>query len=143
MSGESAEHERGITVARDALRAAMREDWPAMTTAVESLSGSQALIVAITAWCDTLLAHHPDGFPRGGQPVRVAWMDKNAGQVQHAEDVPMPVRWAGQVLAARAAMDEDGFWALMNAPSDGLDFGTCVSALVASVAQTLEAITRA
>jgi hypothetical protein len=40
-------------------------------------------------------------------------------------------------------MDEEAFWALLEAPGDGADLGSCVSALVQSVAMTLaEPVTR-
>lgn len=138
-----AERQRGIALATDALHAAMREDWPAMRDAVTALSGSEALIVAITAWCDTLLGCHPDGPRSDGRLVQVCWLQDGKGPVQHAEEVPPPARWAGQVIAARAALDEDAFWALMDAPAEGTDLGSCVIALVQSVAMTLEAITSA
>jgi hypothetical protein len=139
----SPEYRRGVRLGTEALHAAMREDWDAMKAALEAMSGSEALIVAIVAWCDTLLARHPDGPHAGDRPVQVGWLEDGKGRVQHAEDVPPPARWAGQVIAARAALDEDAFYALLGAPAEGADLGSCVIALVQSVAMTLGAASHA
>lgn len=139
----SPEYQRGIRLGTEALHAAMREDWDAMKAALEALSGSDALVVAIMAWCDTLLALHPDGPWSGDRPVRVAWLEDGKGPVQHAEDVPPAARWAGQVVAARAALDEDAFCALLGAPAEGADLGSCVVALVMSAAMTMGAASHA
>jgi hypothetical protein len=133
----SPEYKRGVRLGAEALHAAMREDWGAVKAALDAMSGSHALIVAIMAWCDTLLVRHPDGQCAGGHPVQVTWQEHGEGPLQHAEDVPPPARWAGQVIAARAALDEEAFYALLAAPAEGADLGSCVIALVQSVAMTL------
>jgi len=139
---EDADRERGIALATEALHAAMREDWPAMAETVTALSGSHALIWAVMAWCDTLIARWPGGLEAAGQPVLLGWLEDGRGPVQSAQDVPAPARWAGQVTAARAALDQDAFFALLRAPAEGSDLGDCVQALVTSAALAVQEAVR-
>jgi hypothetical protein len=137
--------EAALSLAAEALHAAQRENWPAATTAVKRISdehGGGGLALAIVGWCDTLIAKHPalkDG--RSDGLVGLAWTEAERGGLQFADDVPPQTRWAGQVLMARAMLDQSGFDALMLAlPDDGWKIGEYVGALLHSVALTLNRI---
>ena len=137
------ERERGISLAADALQAAMAEDYGRAKTAIVAINdelGGEGLTLAIVAWSDTLVAQYrkATGTPDDA-PVRMAWQDADTGDISATgNDVSPEVRWAGQVVAARAALDKAGFNALLrNLPRDGWAIGGYVSALLNSVSLTL------
>jgi hypothetical protein len=68
--------------------------------------------VAVT-WCDYILERTPEYQP--GEPVHLVWEEVATGTIRHAEEAPPMVRWAGQVLAARAADDQANAWAIFSA----------------------------
>jgi hypothetical protein len=129
MAETAADRARVLALATEALHAASAEDWPAACTAIQAISGG-GLLTAIMAWCDTLIGRHPGMAGSRDTPVQVRWQLDSAGPLQHA-------RWAGQVIAARAAMDEAAFMALIRVPAEGEELGAYVSALLQSVAMTL------
>lgn len=137
-----------ITRARElttgALHAAMREDWPAASQAMQALAsetGSTGVTWALLRFCDTILGAQqrmrglPDGTWEGGAAVK--WFNTEDGTVGHAGQVPDSVRWAGQLVAAKAARDEGMFRALLGAmPGDDAGRGRYVGALLQSCAIT-------
>ena len=129
---------RAMRLAGDALRCALVDDWTLATRTVQRISdecGSAGVARAILGWSDTLIARTPGLH---GNAVRLAFMNADSGEVGGADDVPEEVRWAGRVLAARAADDEDAWNALMDAlPDDPAATGRHVARLLHLVALNL------
>lgn len=139
LEPDDPERERGIRLATDALQAAISQDWDAVKAAMSAMNGSMALVYAVVAWADWVLAAR-----NGGQvaPVTdvigISWLNTDTGDIETADEVPPEVRWAGQVIAARSAMDEDGFMALLHAPAPGTDLNRCVGQLLLMTAEELQ-----
>lgn len=135
---------RAREFATRALHAAMREDWDAASAAMTSLSaetGSDGVLWAVLRFCDTIIGRQlaMQGLPGdawdGG--VRMSWLNTDTGAVGHAGQVPDSVRWAGQLVAAKAAQDEATFRALIaTMPDDDRGRGRYVGALLQSAAIT-------
>jgi hypothetical protein len=132
-------------LARDALVAAMAGDSEKATRAVVEVNGlgPEALEYAIRAWCDALIFRYRkiSGTP-DDEPVRPGWINGDTGDIAtDADDVPPEARWAGRLVAARAALDLPAWDALLLAlPEDGWQVGRHVSALLSTVAQTIRAL---
>lgn len=131
-----------IKLATTALHAAMRDDWPAATTAVQAINdrhGGRGLMAAILAWCDTAILKMTGSFTASGS-VAVAFQAVETGEIGGADDVPAEVRWAGRLIAARAADDEPTFNALIESvPSDPKAMGAHVARLLEMVAINIRA----
>lgn len=133
-------------LAAKALHAAMAEDWDTVKRAFAELStDGRAITFALMAWCDTALAAQAEirGMPQpGAEPmgefVRPVWIDPGNGKViSNADEIPAAHRWAGRVLAARAAMDEVQFRVLVGTmPGDGFERGQYALALLMNAAKT-------
>lgn len=144
---DDSRRERGIQLAAEALRAAMRQDTERAKNAVKTLSdelGGEGVTLAIVAWSDTLVDQcRKASGTKEGAPFRLAWQEAETGDISvTGNDLSPETRWAGQVITARAALDRAGFNALMrNLPDDGWAVGGYVSALLSSVAMTLRQMT--
>ena len=139
---------RGLQLAADALRSAMREDHTRAARAVQALSdelGGEGVMLAIHAWTDTLVDAYRQvtGTPDDA-PVRPGWVNAQSGEIAtDAGDVPVEVRWAGRFIAARAAMDLPSCHALLGAlPDDGDAIGRHVAALLNIAGLTLWSLKR-
>ncbi len=62
---------------------------------------------------------------------------RQTGKVTGADAAPPAARWAGRLIAARAADDEAGYAALLQAPAEGGELGDCIMALLSMVALNL------
>jgi hypothetical protein len=142
---------RARKLAAEALHAAIREDWPAASkamTAISAETGGEGACLALVAWCDTLIIAQrrvmglPDE-PQDGEVARPAWLDGDTGHASlNADDAPPAARWAGQLVAARAALDLEAFNALLAAlPADGKARGDYAGALLQACAMTARATT--
>lgn len=81
--------------------------------------GRGGLYAAISGWCDTILPWIvPNQTREGRDGIRLVWRDITTGLVTSAEATPPVARWAGQILAARAARDEASSLALFEAVAD-------------------------
>jgi len=124
-----------------ALQGAIDHDAPATAAAINAISaeyGGEGLTEAIIAWCDTLtgaLPLPPEGIsssPAGS--VKPAWPGA-------ADDVDPQVRWAGQIVMARARMDKDKFNALVAAlPDDGMAGSQHLAVLLNLIATNLRPV---
>jgi hypothetical protein len=136
--------ERALELAREALEAALEEDWAGAGAAVQAISderGWTGVTLALTAWSDTLVifTRRSQGLPDEPGPgviVQPAWADDETGEViEDADAVNGYHRWAGRLLAARAAMDHDSCEALLRSlPEDGGECGRHVTILLEMVA---------
>lgn len=133
---------RAMDLARTALWAAVRDDTDQAVAAVKSISsetGGEGLMDAILGWCDTAIAQ---AGVEVGAPIRIAWMEAETLRVNAGpEEVRPTARWAGRLLAARAADDQDMFMALMDSiPHDPKAVGDHVWELVQMVALNLRGV---
>jgi hypothetical protein len=129
---------RAVTLAGQALHAAIADDWPSANSAVRSISqecGDRGVMTLIYGLCDTLA--HRQGISQEPGTVIPRWQLDGQGPIQTADDVPPPARWAGQFIAARIALDQPACEALLEAVPDDETFSRNVSALLQCVALTL------
>ena len=135
--------ERARTLAAYALRDARAGDYAAASKHVRALNtecGPQGTMFAICGWCDTLADQLNLGENSG--PLALAWKDAETGRVHvGTEGVPDRARWAGQLIVARAALDEAMFDALIKSlPDDKAVIGSYVGAVLEAVAITMGAL---
>lgn len=135
--------ERARTLAAYALRDARAGDYTAASKHVRALNaecGSQGTMFAVCGWCDTLAAHL--NLDENSGPLALGWKEAETGRV-HAgtEGVPDRVRWAGQLIVARAALDKQMFDALIKSlPDDKAVVGSYVGAVLETVAVTMNGL---
>ena len=136
--------ERAYELAAQALQAAVREQWETATDAVQAIGdecGPEGVEYACRAWCDALIVRYQaaTGLPYpAGEPVRPVWQDAVTGTLKDADEVGTRSRWAGRLLAARAALDYDAYKALIaSVPPDPQVVGEHVGTLLTTVATTL------
>ena len=148
MTGRGADAAKAVGLATRAYHAAVREDWPAANAAMAEAGREDANVIALVmvAFCDTAIGLQRDmkGMPPLEEglavaeegPVRPGWVNAETGRVTlNADEMPAPERWAGRLVAARAAMDLDGFQALLRAmPASGFERGKYANALLRGVA---------
>ena len=136
-------HEAVIPLASQALYAEMDGKHKTAGRSVQAISdrhGGEGLTIAILAWCDTL-THYKLGRFVADDPVAIAWQEQKTGRIETADEVPVEARWAGRVIAARAADDRPGFDALISAlPHDAAAVGAHVAALLSMVALNVRAV---
>ena len=112
------------------LDAARRRD-PAATqraaTALITTHGPDVINPVMMAWIDTVIG--AQGIPYG-QPGALAFLDTDGGPwTENADDVRPAVAWAGRLINARIACDEDSYRALIGAVPAGRD-GEYINALL-------------
>ena len=133
---------RLLLLAAKALHYAMAEDWERASRAVQVLGdafGGDGCVTAMLGWADTLISRTP-GLAGDGRPVRLAFQTLETGHIDYnADDVPDDVRWAGRLLAARAADDRDTFEALINSVPDDATWSKYVGAVLKMSALNLRA----
>ncbi len=135
MSDVAVRHSKPARLAFAALRAAQANKWETATDYVKRISdecGGEGLSVALRAWIDTYVDHATDGdhSPRAG---RLAFVNTEDGKAEtsDAERIPDRIRWAGQMIEARAAKDQAAWSNLVAAmPADGLEIGRYISAVL-------------
>lgn len=144
---ETTEHRKPLRLASAALQAALAMKWDAAQRALQRLSdecGPEGLYDALVALCDTV-AEHATGGGAPSQRVRISFMDGDTGRLDEpgSPKVPAEVQWAGRLIAARAAMDEDRFRAVLDElPHDGAAVGRHVWSLVQLVAWQVNGLPR-
>lgn len=133
--------QQAMLLAAAALHKAMADDWHAAGRVIERIAdecGATGLARAMLGWCDTLIARDPAlaGLAEGGA-VMLVFKETKSGRIDtNADDVPPCARWAGRMVAARAAGDRATWDALMGAvPAD--EQGAHVSAVLEGVALSL------
>ena len=127
-------------LATRALNEAVREDWPAVRkTFAEISADGRAVTFALMAWCDWTIAAQCKilgrPMPGPGEPAEVArpgWWNAETGKITlDADAVPPAARWAGRLVAARAALDEVQWKVLVGTmPGDGFKRGEFAAALL-------------
>lgn len=127
-------------IATIALHFAMQDKMREAAGYVERLNGTGGLIDAILGWIDTYIAYcHPTH--KQGELIRIAWVDVESATVHgNADDVPAAARWAGRLISARAADDQDQFMALLRALPPGTALGDGITSLLRAVALGLNGV---
>lgn len=139
------EHSKPVRLASAALQAAIAGKWKTVESVMHRLGAecdSHGLAMALVAFCDTFAEHACDGMPEFGK-VRVAPWNTDTGAIGKYERDS--VRWATELIQARAAGDEPAFSALLaelSAFDDGYKRGRYVLELVESVALTMRSLPR-
>jgi hypothetical protein len=125
-----------IKLATTALHAGMRGDWPAATRATQAINdrhGGDGLLAAMLAWTDTFI-HHRIGAFVSDKPVALAFQSVETGEIESADEVRPEIRWAGQMITARATDDKATWDALLGAvPQDPKVIGAHVGALLETI----------
>ena len=132
-----------LPFATQALHAAQLQDWDRATAFVDQLGrehGAEGVEIAMIGWIDTLLSHaRPPDAEGFAQPV---WQCAEHGHVTHdAHDLPPEIAWGGQLMTARANLDEDMWDALLTAIPAGQE-GRYLGELLEMVALTLNGAIR-
>jgi hypothetical protein len=142
-------YDRVITLTSEALQATVDEDHETALARVRAViadhgfNGMNLMLTALADW--TVQAQSkaagreiPEAGVRSAAP---AWLDDAGKLTTDADGVGDPERWAGQFLAARAAMDHEMTKALALAlPSQ---CGTHIQALVETCAMSVRALEEA
>lgn len=142
---QPASHSKPVRLAAAALDAALAEKWPRAERALQRLNAecdSHGLATALIAWCDTLI-DHTTGGQLEFQKTRIAAWNTDTGAV--GGEVRPTVRWAMDLIQARAAGDLDAFQAKLdelNAIPDGFERGRYAVELLQSVALTINSLPR-
>lgn len=126
-----------LPLATTALNAAIREDRGRAEQSVTELGTHyhQDMPNVLLCWIDSVRHHRPTVHA----PEFVTWLRVDTGQVQNANEVPPPVRWAGRLMLARAQGDADQFRALINAVSSDDEWSRNVVAVLEICALMLRA----
>lgn len=132
--------QRARTLAAQALAAARGNDYPAASALVRQLNaecGSEGAMIAVCGWIDTLAVK--SGISEKDAVLALGFRDAGTGLAQlGSEGVPDRIRWAGQLIIARARLDEPMFSALIAAlPKDKAVVGSYVGAVLETVACTI------
>ncbi|MCP2339221.1 hypothetical protein [Actinomadura rupiterrae] len=115
------------------LTAALASDWHRAMRLLQQVGdecGPDGVDRALLALCDTAI--HVSGIVPG-TPVAISWQAVDGdGAITGPDEVTRPeVVWAGRMLAARAADDEEQWDALLAAaPEDEIAFGRHAGALL-------------
>lgn len=142
----AASYRKGHAHAALVFHAALSGDSDAFTAALNTLTrecDADGIVSAITAWCDTYIAHATGG-PRMVPRKFTAW-NVDTGELGEpgADTTPPAARWALRIISARASMDVNLFndaLAELNALPDGppdYQRGRYVAGLVESLALTV------
>jgi len=132
--------DRARHLAAGALHAAQRGDWTTASQTMQVINdeiGGEGTTMAICGWCDTLAATL--GINANTEHLALSWVNRDTRKVSTSGDVPARVRWAGQLIVARAALDKPAFDALIGVlPEDNKKMiGDYVGAVLECVAITL------
>lgn len=154
--GEPVEHkdplpqqfEKPVRLASAALRSAQASKWESAYRYVKRINdecGGEGLEVALRAWIDTYVDHATDGDTRRARIGRMGYINADSGRLDHDDSAELParVRWAGRLVAARAALDEDAYVAaLEDLPEEGTETGSFVAAVLEACAASINGLPR-
>ena len=137
-----AAHSKPRRLARAALIAAIDQRWNAAERAIQRVSdecGGAGLGEAILAWTDAMIHHATAGQQVPFAPGGMDFADPQTGQLN--VELPAEVEWAGRLLAARAAMDQDRYRAVLaELPDDPAGIGLHVWRLIEVIGMTIRGL---
>jgi hypothetical protein len=128
---ETQELPRWWKLAGVALTAARDLDYQAAAHAGERIGeiyGWDVLPQIMLAWIDVTTAKC--GFDPQGEAVHIAWQNEDSAEVTDADSTPPGAVWAGRLIGARLADDEDTYRAVMHAVTDDAEWSRNVGALL-------------
>jgi hypothetical protein len=127
-------------LAARALAAAIRGEWQVASAIVRRMNaecGSEGTMIAVVGWCDTLTVRL--GLDATKDTLALGFVDQDTGTRSMSTGVPQRTQWAGQLIMARARLDQPMFEALIDAlPDDPKVVGSYVGAVLECVAMTLK-----
>lgn len=138
-------HSKPIRLAHAALFAGIDGNWDKASRYMQRINdecGPNSLPYALMAWCDALADHATGGAP-GPRQVAVKGMDYASGAI--TDEVPARIRWAQDVVKARAEMDEAAFTATVDELTqieDGKERGSYVGAVLEVAALSIRGLPR-
>ena len=141
------EHSKPVRLAGAAFLAALDGRQQKAADLVKRISdecGGEGLCTALMAWIDTYADHATDGQPGRARP-QMAYINESTGELddEKSDRLPEEIRWAGQLIAARAAMDQPKFRSLIDVmPTDGKEIGDYVMAVLLTIARTINGLPR-
>jgi len=128
-----------LPLASKILQGAVNEDWPTVRSAIKKFArdhGSTQVPLLLRAMIDTLLTRS-GAYSDPDKPTRLIFQERDTGTLSTADEVPPATRWAGRLLMARAAMDQDQWTALMRSVSSDQEWSACCDAVIQLVALNL------
>lgn len=140
-------HSKPVRLAGAAFQAALADKMDAAANYVVRVSdecGGEGIYLALMAWIDAYADHATDGQPVRSR-ARMAFIRADTGQLdgEESDRLPPEIRWAGQLVAARASLKEERFNELIaEMPTNGAEIGTYVLAVLQVVAQTINGLPR-
>lgn len=141
------EHSKPVRLAAAAWQYALADKYESAGRMVKRISdecGGEGLAVALRGWCDTYADHARDGA-EDIRPSQVNFIRTDTGQLdrEDSERVPDDVRWAGQLIAARAELNQERWSELLAAlPDDGAAIGRHVIRVLEMTAGTVNGLPR-
>ena len=144
------QHSKPVRLAHAALRAGLARDVDKGCRYIERIAvecGGQGLTLALMTWADAYIEHATDGAddPQRVKIGRMAWIRKDTGQLDRAgsDRLPPEIEWAGRLIEARAALDEELFNTLVRqAPTAAAGLGLHIGAVLDCVAETINGLPR-
>lgn len=141
---DAPQHSKPVRLAAAVLDAAVDQKWPTVQRTMQRLQAecdSAGLGLALVAWCDAF-AQHATGGSTEFQKIRMVPWNVDSGAV--GGEARESVRWAMDLLAARARGDREAFVAALDRLNrhDGFERGRYVLELVESVALTIRSLPR-
>ena len=140
-------HSKPIRLASAAMQAALASKHDSAVSYLQRINdecGGQGLYVALMAWCDAYADHATGGAPTPAR-VNMSFIREDTGQLddENSDRLPPEIRWAGQIVAARAALDQDRFDELITKmPDDGAGRGDYMGAVLLTIANTINGLPR-
>jgi hypothetical protein len=141
------QHSKPVRLAAAAFQAALAGKSDAAIHYVQRINdecGGHGIYVALMAWIDSYADHATGGLP-GRAKVRMSYIQEDTGELTDdtSEKLPHEIAWAGQLTAARVALDQDRFDELIRRmPKDGGQIGLYVVAVLECVTRTINGLPR-
>lgn len=144
---QDSDRARAIELASKAFLYALKDRWSQAGRTVQQLGDEhpeQGVAIALMAWADTFFDHATDGADMRVQFRRSpGFINARTGTLSESGVVPARLRWAGEVITARVAMDEQRFRRVVaELPDDPAECGSFVLAVLETCVQTINGLPR-
>jgi hypothetical protein len=105
---------------------------------IATAHGPESIPQVVLSWIDTMILHC--GLEADGSAVGVRWQPEEGGPVTDADQTPAPVVWAGRLIAARVADDEDMYRAVFHSIDSDEDYARGVAAVLSTCGAMLRRV---
>jgi hypothetical protein len=125
-----------------ALTASRDQDYHAAGQAGQRIGevyGFDVLPMVMLAWIDTTISRC--GLDAAGKAVAIAWQREGDAAITDAASTPPAVVWAGSLIGARLADDEDMYRAVIGSVKDDDEWSRNVGALLTTCGAMLRQVT--